>query len=266
MTVKQISIAGIRTIPAAAIVALALLLVGCISTEETVFTNAASPEETLKLRVELARKYIGEGDWDNAKRNLKLANEIDPRNAEVHEAFALVYQSTGEFELAEEHFKTAIRLDKSFSRARNNYAAFLYNQERYKEAEEQLEYVTRDSLYPARPNAFVNLGLCRLRLFDPQGAEEAFARTLTMDRTNAIALLELAQLRFDADDLASAQRYYDTYRTAVRKQSARGLWLGIRLAQARGDLNAEGSYVLALSNLYPDSAEYQAYLRSVKND
>jgi len=244
----------------------ALLLAGCITTEERVFTNEASPEETLEIRVELARKYIGQGDWENAKRNLKLAFEIDPRNAEVHEAFALVYQSTGEYELAEEHFKTAIKLDKNFSRARNNYAAFLYTQERYGEAEKQLDIVTRDSLYRGRPNAFVNLGMCRLQLFDAQGAEEAFRRALTMDRTNAIALLEVAQLRFDADDYEFAQQYFDTYRSVARQQSARGLWLGIRLARARGDRDAEGSYVLALSNLYPDSAEYQAYLRTVKSD
>lgn len=263
---NSMSASIVRNCAAVVILALATLLGGCISTEETVFTNAASPEETLKQRVQLARKYIGAGDWENAKRNLKLANEIDPRNAEVHEAFALVYQSTGEFELAEEHFKTAIKLDRNFSRARNNYAAFLYARERFGEAEEQLEYVTKDTLYQGRPNAFVNLGLCRLQLFDPQGAEEAFVRALTMDRTNAIALLELAQIRYDAGDEASAQQYYDTYRTVVRRQSARGLWLGIRLAQARGDRNAEGSYVLALSNLYPESAEYDAYLRTVKND
>ena len=171
------------------LLAFALILGGCVTTEERVFTNEASPQEALELRVELARNYIGQGDWENAKRNLKLAYEIDPRNPEVHEAFALVYQSTGEYELAEEHFKTAIKLDKNFSRARNNYAAFLYTQERYEEAAKQLEFVTRDSLYRARPNAFVNLGMCRLQLFDPQGAEAAFTRALTMDRTNTIALL-----------------------------------------------------------------------------
>jgi type IV pilus assembly protein PilF len=48
----------------------------------------------------------------------------------------------------------------------------------------------------------------------------------------------------------------------VRQQSARGLWLGIRLAREAGDLNDEGSYALALSNLYPDSVEYQAYKRT----
>jgi type IV pilus assembly protein PilF len=246
--------------------ALVLALGGCVSYEERVFTKEASPEETLELRVELARKYIGQGDWENAKRNLKLAFEIDPRNPAVHEAFALVYQSTGEYELAEEHFKTAIKLDKNFSRARNNYAAFLYSQERYEEAAKQLEVVTRDSLYRGRPNAFVNLGMCRLQLFDKEGAEAAFMRALTMDRTNTIALLEVAQLRLDAGDYEAAQQFYDTYRSVARQQSSRALWLGIRLARARGDRDAEGSYVLALTNLYPESAEYEAYLRTIKSD
>ena len=250
---------GIRIVLALAV---SLLVSACVTTTDSVFTEKADPQKALETRVELARKYIGEGNWDNAKRNLKLAYEMDPNNAEVHEAFALVYQSTGEFELAEQSYKTAIRLDKKFSRARNNYATFLYSQQRYDEAAEQLEYVVKDSLYKARPMAFVNLGLCRLQLFDSQGAEEAFRRALTMDRTNAIALLELAQLRFDAQDYRTAQSYYDTYRTVVRKQSSRGLWLGIRLARENDDFDAEGSYALALANLYPNSPEYEAYKRT----
>ena len=236
-----------------------------MTSTESVFTEKASPEKTLERRVELARQYIGEGNWEDAKRNLKLATEIDPKNAEVHEAFALVYQSTGEFELAEQSFEAAIKLKRDFSRARNNYAAFLFSQERYKEAETQLDFVVKDTLYAARPRAYINLGLCRLKLFNPQGAEEAFVRALSMERTNYIALLEVAQLRFDAEDWASASRYYGTYKQVVRQQSSRALWLGIRLARKEGDLNAEGSYVLALSNLYPDSIEYEADLRSIRS-
>ena len=47
---------------------------------------SADLEATLNKRVALARQYIGVGDWDNAKRNLELAQEIDPENAEVFEA------------------------------------------------------------------------------------------------------------------------------------------------------------------------------------
>ncbi len=243
-----------------------IFLVACVTETETVFTEEASMTEAMEQRVALARQYIGEGNYEDAKRNLRMAVEIDDSNAGVHEAFALVYQSTGEFELAEESFQRAISLDGDFSRARNNYAAFLYGQERYREAEAQLELVVKDTLYSARPQAFLNLGLCRVQLFDARGAEEAFMRTLAMQRDNNIALLEVAQLRFDAGDQRNANLYYDQYRRVVRQQSARGLWFGIRLARATGDEDAESSYILALTNLYPQSAEYEAYQRSVTAD
>ena len=200
-----------------ALIAVLTLLAGCITTTEGGFTEKYSPEQALQQRVELARQYVGEGNWEAAKRNLQLAYDIDPNNADVYEAFALVYQSTGEYELAEENFKKALSVNPQFSRARNNYAAFLFSQQRYKEAAKQLEIVIKDSLYSGRPLAFVNLGLCRVQLFDPEGAEEAFVRALAMDRTNSIALLEMAQLRFDAGDFANARKYYNTYRTVVRQ-------------------------------------------------
>lgn len=242
-----------------------LVLSACVTTTETVFTEAASPEKTLERRISLARQYIGEGDWENAERNLQIAAEIDKKNAGVYEAFAMLYQSTGEYELAEQNFETAIKLKRNFSRARNNYAAFLYSQGRYSDAEQQLEQVVTDSLYNGRPRAFINLGLCRVQLLDYEGAEQAFLTSLSMDRTNSIALLELAELRYRADDIEAAHRYYVNYRSSVRQQGARGLWLGIRIARQRGDDNAEGSYVLALTNLFPNSAEYQEYLRAVKS-
>jgi type IV pilus assembly protein PilF len=244
-----------------AVLGLAGLLAGCVTTRETVFTNPPSPDEAIQQRVQLARNYIGDGNWTDAKRNLKIAVEMDDRNAEIYEAFALIYQSTGEFELAEENYRRAIALDRDFSRARNNYAAFLFARERFEDAEKQLERVVKDTLYDARPQAYINLGLCRVALDKPQLAEEAFVRALAMDRRNRIALLELAQLRLAAGDYAGAGDYYTAYRTAVRQQSARGLWVGVRLAKATGDRDAEGSYGLALRNRYPDSPEYAAWQR-----
>lgn len=248
------------------LVALVLcMLAACVTSRESVFTQPASPDEVFTQRVDLARQYIGDGNWDAAKRNLKVAASINDRRPEVHEAFALVYQSTGEIEMAEASYKRAIALDSDFSRARNNYAAFLFSQERFREAEQQLQAVVRDTLYEARPRAFINLGLCRLALADDDGAAEVFTRALSMQGSSRIPLLEMAHLRFKAGDYRAADQYYERYRSAVRRQSPRGLWLGIRLAGAMGDRDAEGSYALALRNLYPDSAEYAAYQRQAED-
>ncbi len=245
----------------AALLTALFLLGGCVSTTERVFTEEASPKKALERRVELARRYIADGNWEGANRNLELAKEIDAGNADVYEAFGLLYQRTGELELAEEHFERSIELDRSCSRCRNNFAAFLYSQQRYAEAEKQLERVVKDALYSGRPLALINLGLCRRQLGDAAGAEEAFKRALSLERNNPVALLEVAQLRYEAGDIAGASEYYARYRSLTRKQSAAGLWLGIRLARQTGDHNAEASYQMALINLYPDSPEFQAYQR-----
>lgn len=243
----------------------AALLPACVTEQTSVFTGETSESEALETRVQLARNYIGNQDWENAKRNLKLARDIDPRSPEVAEAFALVYQSTGEYELAEENFKRAISLRRDFSRARNNYAAFLYSQGRYKDAEEQLNIVIKDTLYEARPQAFINLGLVRVRLNDDPGAREAFVRALTMDRSNSFAMLELAHIDYRSGNYQAAERYLRNYRKFRRQQSPRALWLGVRLAHAMGNEDAEASAVLALRNLYPESAEYRAYQEAVQN-
>lgn len=238
---------------------LVVALAGCVTETKGGPDMEADPAAALERRVELARQYIGRGDWENAKRNLELANSIDPKSPSVHEAFGLVYQSTGEYDRAEESFKRALKLDPNFSRARNNYAAFLYFLGRYADAEREFARVTEDSLYSGRPLAFINLGLSRLNLGDSEGAEAAFSRALRMDRRNPLALLEMGYLRLNAGDIDAAERYYGVYRTVVSRQPPRGLLLGIGIAGARGDKNAVSSYELALRNLYPDSPEYRAY-------
>lgn len=242
---------------------LALLLVlsifaGCVTTNETVFTNQESPELALKKRVELARAYIGQGNWENAKRNLKLAADIDPKNAEVYEAFALVYQSTGELDAAEENFRKSLSLNGSLSRARNNYAAFLFAQGRFAEAEKELEIVVRDTLYSGRPQAFTNLGLCRVRLQKSDAAIEALERALTMEQRNPLALFTLAELYYERQSFAKAQQFYQAYRRVVRTPTAAALWLGIRLARSLELSDERASLELALYNMYPNSAEAKA--------
>ena len=99
------------------------LMDGCVTERSGGTQMSSDPDAALDKRGALARQYIGVGDWENAKRNLELAQEVDPNNAEVFEAFALVYQSTGEFEMAENQFRAAIKAEPTLSRARNNYTA-----------------------------------------------------------------------------------------------------------------------------------------------
>jgi len=63
--------------------------------------------------------------------------------------------------------------------------------------------------------------------------------------------------------IQNAARYYQNFLTMRQffnvQQSARSLWVGIKLEQARGMNNQMLEYGASLSELYPDSPEYTFY-------
>ena len=238
-------------------------LVGCVVETSGPEPAPVDPTQALEQRVSLARQYIGTGDWENAKRNLELAAAIDAGNADVLEAFALVYQSTGEFEHAEFNFEEALDAGAG-SRARNNYAAFLYAQGRYLEAAVAFREVTTDTLYSGRPRAFVNLGLALLQTQETPEAKSAFSRALLMEPRNSTALLELTQIELTEGDVAGVSGYYERYRAGTRRQTARALILGVEIARLNGDANMEASNMLALRNLYAETPIYKAWTAAQK--
>ena len=235
-----------------------MLLSSCVVETSGPRPTPVDPQQALEQRVSLARQYIGSGDWENAKRNLELAAAIDGDNADVLEAFALVFQSTGEFERAEESFDAALAAGGG-SRARNNYAAFLYSQGRYSDAAREFRAVTADMLYSGRPRAFTNLGLALLQIDQSSAAKSAFTRALMMDPNDSTALLELTQIALTEGEVTAASGYYNDYRAGVRRQTARALILGAEIARLNGDADMEASNMLVLRNLYAETPIVRAW-------
>ena len=242
-----------------------IALAGCVSTQTGGFESKKDPKKALEYSIDAARSYLQQGNYDAAKRHLKNALEIDERNADVHETMAQVFWRTGEFEQADDHFRRALSVAGNDTRIRNNYAAFLYSQTRYRDAEEQLLKVTTDLLYERRSDAFISLGRVQLKLKKYDAAKDTLERALLMQRGNPETLFALAEVSYQLGDFTKAQKYYAAYRQQVPTQSAESLWLGIRLAEKNSDHDTVASYALALKNLFPRSDEYGEY-KSVYGD
>jgi type IV pilus assembly protein PilF len=238
-----------------------LLLAGCVTETSDRLAQNKDPKKAVKAYVEAGMRYMQRNQMENAHRTLTRAYDIDPNDPAVNNALALFFSIEGDKSQTEKHYKKAISTDPKFSQARNNYAAFLFKEERYKDAIVQLEQVTTDYRYDRRFTAFENLGLCYLKVGDTEQAEKSFNRALKLNANMPVSLLELAQIHFEKGDHATAYGYLTSHEKLVRP-SPRQLWLGIRLQRILGDQNKLASYELALRNMFPGSPEFQAYMAS----
>ncbi|WAJ36540.1 type IV pilus biogenesis/stability protein PilW [Pseudomonas sp. GOM7] len=239
---------------------IAALLTGCVTTGDVnPMKTDKGRKEAVDAYVQLGIAYIQQGDTQRAKVPLKNALDLDSSNADAHAALALAFQVEMEPKLADEHYRKALSQRPDDARLLNNYGGFLYEQGRYKEAQETYLKAAEDNLYPERSRVFENLGLTALQLGQREQAKEYFQRSLRLSSRQPRALLEMAQLSYEDRAYVPARSYYEAY-SELAPQNARSLLLGARLAEVFEDRDRAASLGLQLKRLYPASQEYQQYL------
>jgi type IV pilus assembly protein PilF len=215
-------------------------------------------------RVAIAAEYLQKGENERALLHLRKAIELDPKSSEAHNMMAILLERESDPKGAEKHYRKAISLREEYSQAHNNYGVFLFKRGDYHAAASHLEKAAVDISYQMRASAFEGLGRAAIKLGEKERAENAFLRALKIDPGLSVAAFELADMNFEKQELMAARAYYQRFlkQLGSQPQTARSLWLGIRIERRLGDRNALASYELALKRLYPDSPEYKAYTAS----
>ena len=243
------------------------LLGGCVSTlpEKNKVKDVAVYEQK---NLEIAHGFFQQGYPARAIGRLEEILKLNNSSSRAYGMLGVVYQSQGEYELAEKSFERSLRITPDASDVRNNYGVLLYQLDRLGEASRQFEKVTEDVYYEHRSRAFENLGLVALKGDSPREAEKYFQRALRLDNNLPRASLEMVQLSFDQGNYVDAERYYKNYQNLARSNhpTARSLWLGIQLAQVFRDRGTLEEYADKLTRLYPGSQEYRKYQASVRNE
>ena len=245
-----------------AIIIASLILFSCSGNQSSVSVPDAEAFEIVQRHLDLGIGYIRNGDYPRAKEKLNRALGIEPKNASVHATFGLLFQLEGEFELAEKYFAKAIRYDPESARARNLYGAFLFSEERYLEAIEQLVKASDNRFYPNRPSVFENLGVAYSKINDEGRAERAYIRAIQLNPEQTRALLELAVIRFKQQNYVESRDFYRRH-VATAPKSPKALLLCARLARVFRQYNEEASCAEALEGIYPLSEEYREYRGSL---
>lgn len=223
----------VRLQPAAYVAALlsAAWLSGCASQTSAPEPSAADPAAAY---TQLGVAYLERNNLPRAIAALDRALEARPDDPEALQAMAIAYQRQGDTRVADEYFQRALSQDPGFTRARNNYAAFLYSEGRIAEACRQLEQASQDTQYPNRAQLFTNLGQCHLEQGEIELARQNLERAQAIDVRFPRSYLTLAELEHTQ---GNHDRAWDQLQTHIRLAglTSENQRLASIIAEARGD-------------------------------
>lgn len=228
---------------------LAILLISCASvTKEDKNENSAS------IYLQLGVRYMDLGKLEIAKENLQLAQEKDPGNTQVHNAFAFLYEKLNDYSQAKEQYDAALELSPHDWSVQNNFGRFLCDHGEYKQGMALLIAASSTQLNDRQWLALTNAGRCQLAMGQKQSAGTYFKQALIINNAYAPALLEMQKLSYQNGDYLAAKDYLQRYLNGAAQTSGT-LWFGMLTERALGNKDLAKEYQKLLVEKFPLSEE-----------
>lgn len=210
-----------------------------------------------RVHTELGAGYFAQRNIAVALEEFSNAAQIDPSYAQAHNGLGLAYAALREDDKAESSFNRALQLDSSSSETHNNYGTFLCSRNRVDESIREFLAALKNPLYASPESAWLNAGICALKKGDQKNAETYLQNALRAQPGLRNANYHLASIYFSRGDAAKASIYFQKCMQGG-DPTPEMLWLGIKIARATGDKDAESSQSMLLRNRFPDSDEAKA--------
>lgn len=241
-------------------IALVFLLLACATTKDQEREDKTN-FHIADTNVRLGLGYLKRGQDEDALKKFKRAIVAMPEYAEAHSSIALAYVGLEQPDKAMEHYKRAVELKPKDGSIQNNYAVFLCGLRKFTEAEQHFLLALKGRKYRTPAEALENLGRCMLQVPDLKKAEAYLRQALKIDSRLPGALLQMASVSYANKKLMSGRAYLQRYRE-VAPLGPDGLWLGIQVEEALGDIESAREYKMLLRQKYSDSNEMQLLLEA----
>ncbi len=190
-------------------VGLALLALGCVAPSQQ-----TTPDGERSYReFQLAASLRDEGQTAAAIEHLRKALDLDPTNAEAQLLLGFIQMERRDYQSAEGHLKTAIKLlekqqpDGSIlPEARNIYGLCLIELTRYDEAVVVLRESASDELNAAPHLAWGNLGLAQFHLGEYQETVKSTMEAIRIQPRFCVGYYTMARALWHLQQLKDAER------------------------------------------------------------
>jgi type IV pilus assembly protein PilF len=225
--------------------------------------GSSSPKRPDKLddaavyNTQLGISYLHQGELAVAKDKLDRAVKQDPSYAPAHSARAMLYDRLGNSEVADNEFRTALKLAPHDPDMINNYAVYLCQNGRTDEGVKKFQEAAANALYRTPEAAYTNAGVCLRAAKKDDEARALFIKALQTRPNYGEAAYQLANLQFQHNELAQARSLIDSF-LGHFPDTADLLLLGVRVARGQNDQVASAKYARKLQLDFPDSNQAHA--------
>lgn len=188
---------------------MASVALGCATT-----SGARTPEAERSYReFQLAASLRDEGQTPAAIEHLREAIDLDQNNAEAHLLLGFIQMERRDYQNAEEHLSTAIKLlekqkrgGATLAEARNIFGLCLIELERYDEALLVLRQSATDELNTAPHLAWGNLGLAQFRLGEYEEAVRSTMEAVRIEPRFCVGYYTMGEALWRLRQLKDAER------------------------------------------------------------
>lgn len=182
---------------------------GCATT-----SAAGTPDGERSFReFQLAAGLRDEGQTAAAIEHLRKALDLDPSNAEAHLLLGFIQMERADYQNAEEHLSTGIKLlekqkrgGSTLAEARNIYGLCLIELGRYDDAILVLRESATDELNTAPHLAWGNVGLAQLRQGEYQEAVKSTMEAVRIQPRFCVGYYTMGQALWHLQQLQDAER------------------------------------------------------------
>jgi type IV pilus assembly protein PilF len=244
------------------VVALALIAAACTSQSVvtskpvTDMSGGGDASRRAQTHTALAGEYFARGNFRVALDETRLAIKDDSNYMPAYNMQGLVFMELREDVPAREAFDHALRLAPDDAEVLNNFGWFLCTRNDSTRAVDMLTRAASDPRNATPEKAMLSLGLCYRRMGRAADAEQVLRRAVTIRPDLIGAIYNLAMLSYDRGAYEDANNYMNRY-ARLATPNLEGLALGVRISRARHDAAAEDSYMQQLRRRYPDARETQ---------
>jgi type IV pilus assembly protein PilF len=174
------------------------------------FTGAGSPEDARKAasHVQVGGDHLANGRSALALREFLAAEQLDPKNAQVHYALADAYLARNKRAESEKHARRALELFPDYHDARLFLTALLLIEKRYADAIPECNRLIDDPTFEAPWRALTNRAWAEYKLGRAKDARDSLAQAREYRKNYWPATLALAIFEGDAGHRVEAIRLY----------------------------------------------------------